>query len=78
MVAISEQEFRQFADYIKANYGIHFKDEKRVLVAGRLNQVISSMNMNSLWSICGMSRLIRRGRPLPQCWTRLQQIILFL
>ncbi len=48
MVAIQEQEFRQFADYIKANYGIHFKNEKKALVAGRLNLVLSSMNMNSL------------------------------
>lgn len=48
MVDIKEQEFRQFADFIKANYGIHFKDEKKTLVAGRLNHVISSMNMNSL------------------------------
>ena len=48
MVAIKEQEFRQFADYIKDNYGIHFKNEKKALVAGRLNHVLSSMNMNSL------------------------------
>ncbi len=47
-MVIKEQEFRQFADYIKSNYGIHFKDEKKVLVAGRLNHVLSSMNLNSL------------------------------
>ncbi len=48
VVAINEQEFRRFADYIKANYGIHFKNEKMALVAGRLNLVLSGMNMNSL------------------------------
>lgn len=48
MLAINEREFRQFADYIKANYGIHFKNEKMALVAGRLNHMLSSMNMNSL------------------------------
>ncbi len=48
MVVIKEHEFRQFADYIKANYGIHFKNEKMALVAGRLNQVLAGMNMSSL------------------------------
>ena len=48
MVDIREQEFRQFADFVKTNYGIHFKNEKKTLVAGRLNNVIASMNMNSL------------------------------
>lgn len=47
-MVIREQEFMQFADYIKANYGIHFKNEKQALVAGRLNQVLTGMNMNSL------------------------------
>lgn len=46
--AISEQEFRQFADYIKTNYGIHFKDEKKALVEGRLGHTLSSMNFTSL------------------------------
>lgn len=48
MVVINEQEFRKFADYIKTNYGIHFKNEKKALVAGRLNHVLSGMNMSSL------------------------------
>ena len=48
MVVIKEQEFRQFADYVKSHYGIHFKNEKKTLVAGRLNHVLTSMNMNSL------------------------------
>ena len=45
---IQEQEFRQFADYIKANYGIHFKNEKKTLVEGRLGQVLAGMNIGSL------------------------------
>jgi chemotaxis protein methyltransferase CheR len=48
MLVINEQEFRQFADYIKINYGIHFKNEKKALVEGRLGQVLSSMNCGSL------------------------------
>ena len=45
---ISHQEFRQFADYIRANYGIHFKSEKKALIEGRLNQVFSTLNIKSL------------------------------
>lgn len=48
MTAISDQEFRQFADYIRRNYGICFRDEKKPLVQGRLGQVLSSMNITSL------------------------------
>lgn len=48
MMVIQEQEFRQFADYIKTKYGIHFKSEKKTLVEGRLGHVLASMNMSSL------------------------------
>lgn len=48
MVAIQEKEFREFAAYIKRHYGIHFKDEKKTLVAGRLNNMLASMNITSL------------------------------
>ena len=48
MVNIQEEEFRQFANFIKANYGIHFKDEKKTLVEGRLGILLSSMNFGSL------------------------------
>jgi chemotaxis protein methyltransferase CheR len=40
MITITEKEFRQLADFIRANYGIHLKKEKQVLVAGRLQQVL--------------------------------------
>jgi len=48
MVRITEQEFRQFADYIKSNYGIYFKDEKKTLIEGRLGNLMSSLNFKSL------------------------------
>ncbi|MDX9871222.1 MAG: protein-glutamate O-methyltransferase CheR [Clostridia bacterium] len=48
MVNIDEREFREFAEYIKAHYGIHFKEEKKTLVAGRLNTVLAGLNMGSL------------------------------
>ena len=48
MVTIHEQEFKRFADYVRSNFGIHFKNEKKTLVAGRLNNVLSTMNFDSL------------------------------
>lgn len=48
MVEITEKEFREFADYIHANYGIHLKAEKQSLVAGRLNSALLNKNFSSL------------------------------
>jgi chemotaxis protein methyltransferase CheR len=48
MVPIKEDEFRRFSEYIKANYGIHFKDEKKTLIEGRLGLVLASLNFESL------------------------------
>lgn len=47
MVTITEKEFRQLADYIKANYGIYLKTEKQTLVAGRLHNVLQQAGFNS-------------------------------
>ncbi|MCX7842138.1 MAG: protein-glutamate O-methyltransferase CheR [Clostridia bacterium] len=40
MLTITETEFKQLAEYIKANYGIHLKAEKQTLVIGRLHNVL--------------------------------------
>lgn len=42
MVAITEKEFKQLTSYIKANYGIHLKKEKKALVTGRLQNVLAN------------------------------------
>lgn len=47
MVSITDQEFRQLANYIQTNYGIHLKDEKQSLITGRLHLVLHQMNFNS-------------------------------
>ena len=59
---IQEQEFRQFADYIKTMYGIHFKNEKKTLVEGRLGQVLLSMNMGSLTEYLDYVRTDKTGQ----------------
>lgn len=40
MITITNEEFRKLAAYIKQRYGIHLKEEKKTLVAGRLTQVL--------------------------------------
>ncbi|KUO77021.1 MAG: chemotaxis protein CheR [Clostridia bacterium BRH_c25] len=47
MLAITDREFRELADYIKNNYGIHLKEEKQSLITGRLHNVLAQKNMNS-------------------------------
>jgi len=47
MVAITQKEFRQLAAFIKSNYGIHLKEEKKTLVTGRLQNELAKNNFNS-------------------------------
>jgi len=47
MLQISKDEFDQLAAYIKANYGIYLKEEKRALVMGRLHNVLLENNIGS-------------------------------
>ena len=44
---ITDKEFKKLADYIKSNYGIHLKDEKKTLVTGRLRNVLIENNFKS-------------------------------
>lgn len=47
MITITEKEFKQLAEYIKLNYGIYLKEEKRALVNGRLQNVLLQNGFNS-------------------------------
>lgn len=47
MQKISEKEFKQLANYIKANYGIYLKNEKQTLLIGRLSNVLAKKNFAS-------------------------------
>jgi chemotaxis protein methyltransferase CheR len=44
---ITDKEFRQLTAYIKDNYGIHLKEEKRALVTGRLYNVLLENNLEN-------------------------------
>lgn len=45
--AISNREFKQLSAYIKMNYGINLKEEKRVMLAGRLRNVLRQNNFRN-------------------------------
>ncbi len=48
MVAIREDEFQEFSEYIKKQFGIYLKPEKKTLVEGRLGPLMNRMNFGSL------------------------------
>ncbi|MHB8063213.1 MAG: CheR family methyltransferase [Ruminiclostridium sp.] len=47
MVSITENEFKQLSDFIKANYGIYLKEEKKTLVTGRLHNVLEQAGFSN-------------------------------
>ena len=47
MLAITDIEFKELTDYIRSNYGINLKEEKRSLITGRLHNVFVQNNMQS-------------------------------
>ncbi len=47
MVELTNKEFQQLSEYIKNNYGIRLKEEKRTLVSGRLHNVLQQSGFNS-------------------------------
>ena len=47
MVNITNKEFNKLSAYIKSNYGINLKDEKRTLVTGRLHNVLLQNNFDN-------------------------------
>jgi chemotaxis protein methyltransferase CheR len=47
MQTITDNEFKKLADYIKNNYGIDLKEEKRPLVTGRLHNVLAQNNFDN-------------------------------
>lgn len=47
IMVITEKEFVELTNYIKLQYGIHMKEEKRTLLIGRLQQVLQQNNFAS-------------------------------
>jgi chemotaxis protein methyltransferase CheR len=47
LIRISDKEFHLLSDYIKKNYGIYLKTQKKVLVEGRLNALLEQLGFHS-------------------------------
>lgn len=47
MFSITDHEFNQLVTYIKSNYGIALKEEKRAMVEGRLNNLLIRNGIDS-------------------------------
>ncbi|CAH1190606.1 Chemotaxis protein methyltransferase Cher2 [Paenibacillus auburnensis] len=47
MIAMTDMEFAQLAELIKARTGIHLKTEKRAMMAGRLQKIVQDKGMTS-------------------------------
>lgn len=47
MISINTDEFKKLSEYIKKNYGINLREEKRALVNGRLQSVLIEHNFHS-------------------------------
>ncbi len=47
MITITNEEFNKITEYIRRNYGINLKEEKRALVTGRLQSVLAEKNFRS-------------------------------
>lgn len=47
MITITENEFAKLSKYIKDNYGINLKEEKKMLVIGRLHNVLAELKFKS-------------------------------
>lgn len=47
MLNITQKEFDLLSKHIKDNFGIHLKDEKKVLVIGRLRKVLEDMEFTN-------------------------------
>lgn len=47
MIEITDKEFSQFSVYIKRNYGINLKTEKKLMFSGRLQNVLTDIGCES-------------------------------
>ncbi len=47
MISISDAEFIQLSDYIKSNYGLNLKKEKKYLLLGRLQGLLMELGISS-------------------------------
>ena len=44
---LSDKEFKELADFIKQNYGISLKEEKKTLIETRLSDMLTKRGISS-------------------------------
>ncbi|MDD4700409.1 MAG: protein-glutamate O-methyltransferase CheR [Oscillospiraceae bacterium] len=64
MIAITDKEFSRLSNYIKLNYGIYLKPEKKALVTGRLNNVLERGGFNNFNDYCDYVISDKSGRAI--------------
>ncbi len=47
MLSITDKEYRQLSAFVKENYGINLKEEKKALVSGRLHNLLVKNNFSN-------------------------------
>jgi chemotaxis protein methyltransferase CheR len=61
MVRISQKEFYELTRYIKDNFGIHLKEEKKTLVLGRLQNELKKKGFNNFTDYLDYVRTDKTG-----------------
>lgn len=64
MIKITDEEFHALAAYIKNHSGIHLREEKRTLLSGRLNGILTERNIESFTQYYKLLQEDRSGREL--------------
>jgi chemotaxis protein methyltransferase CheR len=64
MFTITDKEFKQLAQYIKNNYGIHLKEEKKTLVTGRLHNVLIESNCKNFTEYFNLLQADENGKEI--------------
>lgn len=62
MITIKEKEFKQFAEYIEDNYGIHLREEKKTLLMGRLYNILVESNCKTFSEYFNLLQMDKSGK----------------
>jgi chemotaxis protein methyltransferase CheR len=64
VITITEQEFKQLAEYIEQNYGIHIKKEKKLILSSRLYNELVNNNCENFTQYFEFIRSDKSGKAL--------------
>lgn len=64
VTTITPNEFEQLASYIRTHYGIYLKEEKKILLIGRLQQVLLQEGFNSFTEYYGYLAADKTGEAI--------------